>query len=411
MKYVFVIFYVLLLPMFAAAATLQVGVGKPYATIKKAIEAAKSGDVILIDSGRYAEGEIVIVKPLTLRGNNWPVLDGTGKNQILCIRSNDVTVEGFQVQNSGYSSTQDWGAIKVINSNNVIIKRNRLNNNTFGIYLQNCTNSQVLNNRVIGHTVDEVNSGNAIHCWKSDQLTIRNNYVSGHRDGIYFEFVTNSLIANNTSFRNLRYGIHFMFSNNDTYTKNTFRQNGAGVAVMFSKQVTMTANHFEESWGSGAYGILMKEISDGKVAHNVFLKNTVGIFMEGTSRIQVTQNIFKNNGWAMRVQSSCVDNDINHNNYVGNTFDVGSNGELQLNKFSENYWDKYEGYDLDKNGIGDVQYQPVSLYSMIVEKIPAASLLLRSFMVTLMDRAERLLPGITPIQLKDDRPLMKPVTL
>jgi nitrous oxidase accessory protein len=28
----------------------------------------------------------------------------------------------------------------------------------------------------------------------------------------------------------------------------------------------------------------------------------------------------------------------------------------------ENYWDKYEGYDLDKNKIGDIPYHPLSLY-------------------------------------------------
>ncbi|MCW3079037.1 NosD domain-containing protein, partial [Segetibacter sp.] len=149
----------------------------------------------------------------------------------------------------------------------------------------------------------------------------------------------------------------------------------------------------------------------GAVEHNVFLKNTVGIYMEGTSRMMVSKNTFKSNGWAMRVQASCEDNTIAQNNYFGNTFDVGTNGTLQLNKFNQNYWDKYEGYDLNKDGVGDIHYQPVSLYSMIVEKIPSASLLLRSFMVTIMDKAERLIPSITPIELKDDKPLMKPYRL
>jgi nitrous oxidase accessory protein len=84
---------------------------------------------------------------------------------------------------------------------------------------------------------------------------------------------------------------------------------------------------------------------------------------------------------------------------------------MQLNTFNSNYWDKYEGYDLNKDGIGDIHYQPVSLYSMIVEKMPAASLLLRSFMVSIMDKAERLIPSITPVELVDDTPLMKPLAL
>lgn len=408
---ILVTIFLLTLQLLVQASTIEVGVGKQFTSIKNAVAASKDGDVILIHTGVYAEGEILIAKKLTLKGENWPVLDGKSRSQILRIEAADVLVEGLEFRNSGYSSTNDWGAIKVISSTNVTISNNRLFNNAFGIYFQNSTNSVIANNLVRGNTVDEVNSGNAIHCWKSEGITIKNNNVSGHRDGIYFEFVTASLIENNTSTKNLRYGIHFMFSNNDTYRNNIFRSNGAGVAVMFSKKVTMIGNHFEESWGAGAYGILMKEIADGVVEHNTFLRNTVGIYMEGTSRITVSKNVFKGNGWAMRVQSSCENNNIINNNYFGNTFDVGTNGELQLNKFSANYWDKYEGYDLNKDGFGDVHYMPVSLYSMIVEKLPSASILLKSFIVSIMDKAERLIPSITPVELKDDKPLMKPLSL
>jgi nitrous oxidase accessory protein len=359
----------------------------------------------------YAEGEIVINKSITLRGIDWPVIDGKNASQVIRILASNVIVEGLDVRNSGYSSSYDWAGIKVVNSSHVIIRNNHLLNNGFGIYLQNTSYCFIESNSVKGNVTDEVQSGNAIHCWKSDHVTISGNDVTGHRDGIYFEFVTNSFIEKNTSYHNLRYGIHFMFSNDDVYSHNTFRSNGSGVAVMFSKKVTMRYNHFEENWGSGAYGILMKEISDGVVEHNTFLRNTVGVYMEGTNRLLVSKNTFKSNGWAMRVQASCNDNTIAGNNYFGNTFDVGTNGTMQLNTFQLNYWDKYEGYDLNKDGIGDVQYQPVSLYSMVVEKMPSASLLLRSFLVSVMDRAERVIPSITPVKLKDDKPLMKPLTL
>ena len=202
-----------------------------------------------------------------------------------------------------------------------------------------------------------------------------------------------------------------MFSNDDIYFNNIFKSNGAGVAVMFSKNVSMLWNQFHENWGSAAYGILLKEISGGKIERNTFVRNTVGIYMEGSNRMMVQNNIFKSNGWAMRIQSSCDGNQIYHNNFFANTFDVATNGTMQLNHFSENYWDKYEGYDLNKDQVGDVPYQPVSLYSMVVEKIPAASILLRSFMVTIMDKVERVIPSITPIELKDAQPLMKPFAL
>jgi nitrous oxidase accessory protein len=410
MKFILTILF-LFIQLAGLPAYIQVGAGKPYQTIKSALEAAKDGDVLLINKGVYAEGEIVISKRVTVKGINQPVLDGRNSSQVIRVMADGVTIQGFIIRNAGYSSLYDWAAVRVVNSAHVIIRNNKLSNNAFGIYFQNCGFSEIVNNTVEGNTVDEVGSGNAIHCWKSSNLRILNNKVSGHRDGLYFEFVTNSHIEGNISYNNIRYGIHFMFSHNDTYINNIFRKNGAGVAVMFSKGVIMRSNRFEENWGSGAYGIMLKEITDGVVENNTFFSNTVGIYMEGTSRLHVANNTFRNNGWAMRVQSSCVDNTITRNNYLGNTFDVATNGSIQLNNFTGNYWDKYEGYDLNKDGYGDIHYLPVSLYSMIVEKIPSASLLLRSFIVTIMDKAERLIPGITPVELKDTQPLMKPLSL
>ena len=112
-----------------------------------------------------------------------------------------------------------------------------------------------------------------------------------------------------------------MFSNNDDYLNNTFNNNGAGVAVMYSHKVKMEGNKFEMNWGPASYGILLKDITDSYIHNNIFYKNSVGIHMEGSSRINAFKNIFKENGWAMKVQASCNDNNFHHNNYYGNSFD------------------------------------------------------------------------------------------
>ena len=149
---------------------------------------------------------------------------------------------------------------------------------------------------------------------------ILQNTISGHRDGIYFEFVTNSKIENNNSFNNVRYGLHFMFSNYNMYIANIFRDNGAGVAVMFSNHITMHRNIFSENWGNAAYGILMKEISDGEVEGNSFSRNTVGIYLEGSNRIMMRHNHFDDNGWAIKMQASCNDNLVEENNFTRQHF-------------------------------------------------------------------------------------------
>ncbi len=389
------------------AKTLHVGGDQLYKTITAAILAATDGDTILVSAGLYHERNLQVNKTIVLEGIGHPVLDGEKKYEVISVKANGVIVNGFKIIHSGVSSLEDIGGIKIYNRRDVIIENNILDDTFFGIYVQQGTNCTIRNNQLQAQSQEEQQSGNGIHCWKSDSMRIIGNTITGHRDGIYFEFVTNSIIWRNESFKNLRYGLHFMFSQNNTYVTNIFRNNGAGVSVMYSHGIKMFNNYFQENWGDGSYGLLLKDISDSYIDGNHFEKNTTGIHMEGASRIQMQRNIFKNNGWAMQIQASCMDIIVTKNDFVGNTFDVGTNGSLVLNTFNNNYWDKYEGYDLNKDKIGDISYRPVSLYSMIVEKNPPAMILFRSFITSLMDKTEKIVPGITPQNLVDEHPLMK----
>jgi nitrous oxidase accessory protein len=409
MKY---ILYILLFVCTCVKAT-TINVGSKFAikSIKKAITIAKHGDTIIVHYGIYKEGNIIIDKKIVFIGKNYPILDAKKKGEVLSIKADSVVVQGFKIINSGFAALDDPCGIKVYNKVRVQILNNILDNNFFGIYLQNCNNCIVKNNKIRAYGKEEQLIGNGIHCWKSENLQIIGNTIQGHRDGIYFEFVTQSVIWRNIANKNIRYGLHFMFSNNDAYYSNVFKSNGAGVAVMFTKNVKMENNYFEENWGDSAYGLLLKEIADSYIFNNKFIKNTSGIYMEGTSRVKVEKNIFEANGWGMKIQASCMENEVVNNNFLKNTFDISTNGSLVLNTFNSNYWDKYEGYDLDKNGIGDVPYHPLSLFAVLTEKNNSTMLLYRSFMITLLDKSEKVLPSITPDNFIDNKPLMKSLPL
>ena len=399
---------VFLIVHFAAAAKIiYVGPGYLHKTIKAGLKEAVEGDTVMVDAGHYREKNLLIAKRIALIGKNHPVLDGERKYEIISITADGVIVNGFRIIRSGISSLDDLSGIKIYDSKNVIIKNNILEDTFFGIYAQNSIDCTIENNKLTAQSKGGQQSGNGIQCWKSEGMRIVGNQVTGHRDGIYFEFVTNSIIWRNVSVNNVRYGLHFMFSNDDTYVSNVFKNNGSGVSVMFSKRIKMFSNYFEENWGDAAYGILLKEISDGYMEGNHFSKNTSAIYMEGASRILMKRNTFENNGWALKIQASCMDVVLERNNFIGNTFDVGTNGSLVLNRFTNNYWDKYEGYDLNKDKIGDIPYRPVSMFSMIVEKYPAAMILFRTFITTLLDKTEKIIPSLTPENLKDNAPLMK----
>ncbi|WP_245901788.1 nitrous oxide reductase family maturation protein NosD [Chitinophaga ginsengisoli] len=405
LPYKLIIVLLMFLPGLSWAKSIKVYPGRN--SFQKAINAAKRNDTLLLQPGVYKEHDILINKKLVVIGVHYPVIDGEHTSQIIFITADSVILQGLQVQNTGRSSMTDMAAIRVQNANHVIVRNNKAFNNTYGIYLQNAGFTVVQNNIIQANSEDELNSGNGIHAWKCHDLIITGNDVSGHRDGIYFEFVTTSAITGNVSHANVRYGLHFMFSHNDTYTNNRFSDNGSGVAVMYSKGVTMTGNIFLHNWGDAAYGILLKEIADSKINHNQFLKNTVGLYMESTTNIAVGDNQFNENGWGIKVMASCSGSNFTRNNFTGNSFDVATNGTTMLNHFSENFWDKYDGYDLDKNGTGDVPYYPVSVYSVVSERVPTAMILYRSFLTGIMEQVEKVMPSIIPDQLKDDTPRMK----
>ena len=395
----------------AFSSSISVGKEDRITRLSDAIALAQPGDTINVGPGVYQEGNIIIEKSLVIIGQNYPVIDGESKYEILTIHATHVTIRGMRFIRTGISSIQDIAAIKLLDSKNVTIIDNQFEDTFFAIHGSNSSNCRFENNHIKAHVIAEYQIGNGIHMWKCNRLVIVGNHITGHRDGIYFEFVTSSLIQNNHSEQNLRYGLHFMFSHNNEYRENRFINNGAGVAVMYTTGVKMTGNTFDHNWGASSYGLLLKDIRDSEVRHNHFVGNSVGIFMEGSSRIEFTDNEFRQNGYAIRLQASCDNNTITRNNFTGNTFDLATNGSLVLNKVTGNYWDKYEGYDMNMDRIGDVPYHPVSMYSMVVEQMPAAVLLWRSFLVLLLDRAERAIPALTPENLKDDAPLMKPYDL
>ena len=411
MKFLILISFLLPAGLSSQAHLLKVGPSQKYKSIQAAVLGSFNGDTILVENGLYKEKNITVNKAVTLIGIQFPVLDGEHQFEILSLKSNHITIQGFKIIHSGISSLEDIAGIKIYECRDVIVTNNILEDDFFGIYVQAGTQCRIENNEIKAFSKIEPQSGNGIHCWKCDSLLIRKNRISGHRDGIYFEFVTNSKIELNTSANNLRYGLHFMFSHHDDYVSNIFRNNGAGVSVMFTHGVKMLNNRFEDNWGDGSYGLLLKEISDSYISGNKFTNNTAGIYMEGASRIQIEANLFQGNGWAMKIQASCMDVHVSGNNFLSNTFDIATNGVLVLNSFNHNYWDKYEGYDLNKDNVGDVPFHPVSLFSMIVEKNPSAMMLFRSFMTTLLDKTEKIIPSLTPENLKDDYPFMKPIQL
>jgi len=376
-------------------------------TLTEALRLTPNGGSIVVKAGVYREPTIVVDRPVTITGEPGAVLDGSGSHQIMTVTANDVTIRGLELRNVVTSYVEDRAAIKVQDATNCVIESNRIEDAFFGIYLARVDRCRVAHNRLHARAGKESASGNGIHLWTSTHVSIEGNEITGHRDGIYLEFVHESEVRDNVSEGNLRYGMHFMYSDDCRYVSNTFRRNGSGVAVMYTKRVAMIDNRFEDNWGSAAYGLLLKEILQPTLRGNRFTRNTVGLLVDGVTRLDADRNEFSQNGWAVKLLASAQDGRFTHNAFVGNTFDVATNSRETTTSFAGNYWDDYTGYDLDRDGTGDVPHHPVRLFSFLVAENEPMLITLRSPFIGLLDLAERVLPSLTPATLADGSPSMK----
>jgi nitrous oxidase accessory protein len=177
---------------------------------------------------------------------------------------------------------------------------------------------------------------------------------------------------------------------------------------MYSNAVTMTGNRFADNPGAAAYGLLLKEIQRPVLEGNTFAGNTVGLMVDGVTGLEARRNAFRANGWAVRLMGNVLDGRFAGNDFVGNSFDVSTNARASGAAFEGNWFAEYRGWDLDRDGRGDVPHRPVRLFSLLVARHEPMLVLQRSVFVGLLDAAERVLPSLTPPALADDRPAMRP---
>lgn len=378
-------------------------------SMSAAIQLAQSGDTVRVNAGTYRENDIIVDKPLTIEGRDWPVLDAAGLGQIMEVAAPGVTITGIHFTGVPTSFVKEHAAIRVSGTHDCRIFGNRFTDNFFAVYFAKSDHCSVVNNQMTGRKTDLTSAGNGIHLWYCHNISIENNRVTGHRDGVYLEFVTNSTIASNHSEQNLRYGLHFMYSDSCRYQHNSFVHNGAGVAVMYTHHIEMIDNDFKESWGGASYGLLLKDIRFCRIFDNRFTSNSIGIHAEGSDYIQIERNRFFANGWAIKIMANCLNDTVKNNDFIDNSFQIATNSRQSNSTFFENYWSSYRGYDLDRDGFGEEPFRPVSLYGLLVESEPATLVLIRSLLIDVLNLAERVVPTLTPEALVDNRPRMRPV--
>lgn len=374
------------------------------------IDRAAPGTTIDVGPGIY-EGDLVIDRPLRLRGNGWPRLVGAGADSVVRIRADDVTIEGFEIDGRGGGDLgRDSSGIHV-SGHRAVIRRCRIANSLFGIYLREAHGSLVEQCTIGGIPgKDAGEKGSGIHVWNTERFRLIGNVVRDARDGFYIQSSHHGTVAHNEA-RDLRYGLHYMFSDDNTFTDNLFENGAAGAALMYSRRIEFRRNRFVRNRGFASVGLLFKTCDDVIAEDNLVADNARGIFLEGSSRIELRGNVIAGSDTAVVLYSSTSESRFGGNSFVANLSPLLLVGRRTDTRFDGNYWSAHDGLDLDGDGRADTPYRLSSVFDHFRANLTAADLLSQSVAAIALAAAERAFPVLDPVPVEDPAPLAYPPRL
>ena len=391
----------------ATAATLSLSPGSD--SLRTAIASAGPSDTLVLEPGIYA-GPLVIDRPLTLVGKRGAIIDGGGKGNVITVSAPDVTLRGLVVRNSGRSlETQDSGIFVDKSGDRALIEDGRLENNLIGIYLWGPDDAVLRGNRIDGVRDMRVNErGNGVQLWNTPGSIVEGNDIRWGRDGIFVTTSRNNTFRGNR-FRELRFAVHYMYTNDSEVSDNQSVGNHVGYALMFSKRLTVTGN---VSIGDRDHGILLNYANRSRITGNLVRDGrTKCVFIYNSNRNEFSRNRFESCAIGVHFTAGSERNSLVDNAFVDNRTQVKYVGTRRLDWSSGsrgNYWSDHPAFDLDGDGLADTPYRPNDLVDQVVWAHPLAKMLLNGPSIQVVRWAQSQFPAIHPGGVVDTRPLMAP---
>ncbi len=379
-----------------------------------ALAAAAPGATIQVPPGIYA-GPLEINAPVTLIGDGEAIIQGTGKGDVITVNAADVTLRGLIIRNSGDLLDQENAGITGL-APRLTVEENRLEDTLFGIYLKEAPDSIIRNNVVYGKQLAVARRGDGIRVWYSDNTLIEKNHVIDSRDVVIW-FSPHSVIRGNTV-EGGRYGLHFMFSDDQLVEENILRHNSVGAYLMYGRNLVMRNNLFYANHGPSGYGVGLKDVDDVVATGNRSVANRIGVYIDNSPRepdatVDFSHNVMAYNEIGLEVLPLVKRNTYSQNLFVenGEQVSISGGGVLSDNNWSAgglgNYWSDYRGFDADGDGVGDIAYAPSSLYESLLANHPALRLFQMSPASEALDLAARAFPLFEPRQkIRDEQPLV-----
>jgi nitrous oxidase accessory protein len=374
------------------------------------VDAAEPGSVLVPEPGTYA-GPVIIDKPLVVDGRGEVTIDAGGKGSVVVLDTDGATLKGLRLTNSG-NSHNDLDSGVQLRGNFNVVKDNRIDNTLFGVDLQQSENNVVRRNRISSKPVELGVRGDAIRLWYSFNNEISGNVIRDSRDTVVWYSRDNRIFGNDA--RGGRYSLHFMYSQANLVEDNHYEDNAVGIFLMYSDGVVIRNNLIANATGPTGIGIGFKETSDVTVEANRILHNAVGLYLDVSPYQPDTTNRFRDNliayiGIGIRWLNDWQGNIFENNFFQANISQVVVEGGKTANRniWRGNFWDDYEGFDRDRDGIGDTPYEHIGYADRIWMDVPPAQFFKGSPVLEVLDFLERLAPFSAPdVILRDESPVM-----
>jgi nitrous oxidase accessory protein len=388
--------------------------GRPAApqvsSLQPAVDAARPGATIEVPPGTY-DGDLFIDKPLRLVGRNRPLLRGSGSGSVVLVRADGVTLEGFDIDGRGGGDLgRDSSGVHVA-ARDAVIRDCRITNALFGVYLMEAHGSTVERCRIRGIPgKDPGEKGSGIHAYNTERFRFLNNEVVDARDAIYLQNASKGIIRGNRA-RDMRYGLHYMFSDDNLFEDNVFENGAAGSAIMYSERIIFRRNQFIHNRGFASVGLLLQQCDDVLAESNLIADNARGIFLEGTQRVVFRGNIVAQSDAAIVAFDSAKATRFEGNAFVGNMTPLLLVGKRLDAVFLANYWSGHAEPDLDGDGRTERPYRLTSVFDHMRGNLTAADLYVDGFAGTALSLAETAFPVLEPFRVVEESPLASPPAL
>ena len=383
--------------------------------LQKVIDNAKPDSKIELPKGVF-KGNIVINKPLILVGKGkYSVIRGDGNGSVIKIRSSNVAVKNLIIENSGIEHERIDAGISIKNSSFCEISNCIIRDCLFGIDLENVHNSKIVNNYIVSKNFSLGIRGDGVRLWYSNDNILRKNHLYKSRDFVVWYSHGNLIEGNIGEYG--RYSLHFMYAGKNIVRKNLYKHNSVGIFFMYSKDTIATENVIMSSLGTTGIGIGLKDASNFTIKNNTVLYCAKGFYIdrspfEPDMKNYIVNNKILYNSIGMHFHSLSVNNEIKHNVFKGNienVYDDSGQGRIHsvMNLWEMNYWDDYEGFDKNKDNIGDVSYVMYYYADKLWILNPNVRFFFASPVISILNFLYRLAPISTPIKLVEDKkPLM-----